>query len=102
MNNSIINNSKIEEEFLEFCKGLANANRQQILFNVFTDKQEHTVNEVAEKVGLAKSTTSEHLTILKRAGVLISEKREREVFYRINKENITKYTDLITYWLSCC
>ena len=94
--------SAINEEFLQFCKGLANANRQHILFSVFIDKDEHTVNEVAEKVGIAKSTTSEHLSILKRAGVLVSEKREREVYYRVNKEKINQYLSLINEWLTCC
>ena len=94
--------SAINEEFLQFCKGLANANRQHILFSVFIDKEEHTVNEVAEKVGIAKSTTSEHLSILKRAGVLVSEKREREVYYSVNKEKINQYLSLINEWLTCC
>lgn len=94
--------SVINDEFLQFCKGLGNANRQQILFSIFIDKQEHTVNEVAQKVGLAKSTASEHLSILKRAGVLVSEKREREVYYTVNKEKIHQYITLIEEWLTCC
>ncbi|NJN55117.1 MAG: winged helix-turn-helix transcriptional regulator [Anaerolineae bacterium] len=39
----------------------------------------HTVGEIAERVGIANSTASEHLTILRNAGVLTSEKRDREV-----------------------
>jgi len=90
------------EEFLQFCKGLANNNRQQILFSVFTDKQEHTVGEVADKVGIAQSTASEHLSLLKRAGVLVSEKRDREVYYMVNKDKIRQFVDLIEEWLTCC
>jgi len=86
----------------EFCKGLTNVNRQRILFSVFIDKQEHTVNEVAEKVGIAKSTASEHLSILKRAGVLVCEKREREVYYRVNKNMIQQQISIIENWLTCC
>ena len=92
----------LNEDFLQFCKGLANANRQHILFAVFVDKQEHTVGEIAEKVGIANSTASEHLTILKNAGVLVSEKRDREVYYRVNKEMIREYVTLIETWLTCC
>lgn len=92
----------LNENFLQFCKGLANANRQHILFAVFVDKQEHTVGEIAEKVGIANSTASEHLTILKNAGVLLSEKRDREVYYRVNKEVIREYVTLIETWLTCC
>lgn len=92
----------LNEDFLQFCKGLANANRQHILFSVFVDKQEHTVGEIAEKVGIANSTASEHLAILKSAGVLVSEKRDREVYYRVNKERIREYVTLIETWLTCC
>lgn len=92
----------LDENFLKFCKGLANANRQHILFSVFTDKQEHTVGEIADKVGIAKSTASEHLTILKDAGVLVSEKRDREVYYQVNKTVIREYINLIENWLTCC
>ncbi|MBE2223877.1 MAG: helix-turn-helix transcriptional regulator [Anaerolineae bacterium] len=90
------------EEFLQFCKGLANANRQHILFAVFVDKQEHTVGEIAEKVGIANSTASEHLSILKSAGILQSEKRDREVYYMVNKDKIREYIILIEVWLTCC
>ena len=92
----------MNEEFLQFCKGLANANRQHILFAVFVDKQEHTVGEIAEKVGIANSTASEHLSILKSAGVLSSEKRDREVYYMVNKDKIRDYITLIEAWLTCC
>ena len=92
----------LSEDFLQFCKGLANNNRQQILFSVFTDKQEHTVGEVADKVGIAQSTASEHLSLLKRAGVLVSEKREREVYYQVDKDKIRLFVDLINEWLTCC
>lgn len=92
----------LSEDFLQFCKGLANNNRQQILFSVFTDKQEHTVSEVANNVGIAQSTASEHLSLLKRAGVLVSEKRDREVYYMVNKDKIRQFVDLIEEWLTCC
>jgi DNA-binding transcriptional ArsR family regulator len=94
--------TEMNENFLQFCKGLANANRQHILFSVFVDKQEHTVGEIAHKVGIANSTASEHLTILKNAGVLVSEKRDREVYYQVNKDVIREYVTLIETWLTCC
>lgn len=90
------------EELLSFCKGMANENRQRMLFGVFIDKQPHTVGEVAERVGLAPSTTSEHLAVLKRAGILCAEKRDREVFYSVDKKNVKGVLDLIRNWLTCC
>ena len=67
------------DALLAFSKALANEKRQQILLGIFTDKQEHTVGEIADRVGIAPSTASEHLAILKRAGVLLAQKRQKEV-----------------------
>ncbi|GAA6133822.1 hypothetical protein NBRC116188_06110 [Oceaniserpentilla sp. 4NH20-0058] len=90
-----------DDALLAFFRGLANENRQKILFSVFIDKQPHTVGEVAERIGLAQSTTSMHLTQMKQAGILSSEKINKEVFYRVNKNRIAEYLNLVQNWLSC-
>lgn len=90
------------EALLAFSKALANEKRQQILLEVFTDKQEHTVGEIADRVGIAQSTASEHLAILKRAGVLLAEKRQKEVYYQVNKARVRELLAVIQRWLSCC
>jgi ArsR family transcriptional regulator len=41
------------------------------------------VCQLVEVAGLAWSTVSRHLTLLKRAGVLEGEKRGQQVFYRL-------------------
>ncbi|MDF1782321.1 MAG: metalloregulator ArsR/SmtB family transcription factor [Alcanivoracaceae bacterium] len=94
--------SSTSDGLLEFSKALANEKRQQILLGIFTDKQEHTVGEIAERVGIAPSTTSEHLAILKRAGVLVAEKRQKEVYYRVNKARVRELLAVIQRWLTCC
>lgn len=96
------NHSSASDALLEFSKALANEKRQQILLGIFTDKREHTVGEIAERVGIAPSTTSEHLAILKRAGVLVSEKRQKEVYYRVNKARVRELLAVIQHWLACC
>jgi ArsR family transcriptional regulator len=44
---------------------------------------EHCVCDLVEAVGLGWSTTSRHLEILREAGVVRSEKRGQQVFYRL-------------------
>ena len=51
---------------------------------------------------MAQSTASEHLAILKRAGVLVSHKVEKEVFYRLNREGILARVEEIRSLLNCC
>lgn len=94
--------TKRMENYLVFFKALANENRQRILFEVFSDKKEHSVQEIAKRIGLANSTTSEHLSILKRASVIISRKQDKEVFYSVNKEHIEEVMEVIKNWLTCC
>lgn len=92
----------MKANYLDFFKALANENRQTILFEVFSDKEEHSVQEIAKRIGLASSTTSEHLSILKRASVIVSRKKEKEVLYRVNKEHIKDVMETIENWLNCC
>jgi len=44
---------------------------------------EHCVCDLVEAVGLGWSTTSKHLEVLRDAGVVASEKRGQQVFYRL-------------------
>lgn len=85
-----------------FFRSLANEKRFQILFTVFADKQEHTVGEIADALGMAVSTISEHLALLKQAGVLTSEKRMKQVFYRVDERNMQTVINSIQQWLDCC
>ncbi|HMV78376.1 MAG TPA: metalloregulator ArsR/SmtB family transcription factor [Leptospiraceae bacterium] len=86
----------------DFFKALGNDKRQEILLNVFSDFKEHNIGEVAKKAGIAQSTASEHLSFLKRAGILTSEKVEKEVFYRVDRESVLSALDEIRTVLSCC
>ena len=90
------------DPLLGFARALANEKRQQILLGIFTDKQEHTVGDIAERMGIAQSTASEHLAILKRAGVLVAEKRQKEVYYRVDKARVRELLAVIQHWLACC
>ena len=95
-------NPTATDALLAFSKALANEKRQQILLSIFVDKQEHTVGEIAERVGIAPSTASEHLAILRRGGILVANKRQKEVYYTVNKERVQELVSVIQAWLTCC
>ena len=44
---------------------------------------EHCVNDLTEMAGCDVSTLSKHLAVMKKAGLLICEKRGLQVFYQI-------------------
>ncbi len=86
----------------DFLKAFGNEKRQEIFLSIFSDEKEHNITEVAERAGIAQSTTSEHLAMMKRAGVLTSRKIEKEVFYRMDRKGITARIDEIRSLLNCC
>lgn len=91
------------QSITDFFKALGNEKRQQIILEVFVDDGEHNITEVAQRVKIAQSTASEHLTMLKRVGILVSKKVEKEVYYSINRTRIIEILDQIKSALSeCC
>jgi len=90
------------QELTDFLKALSNEKRQEIFLTVFVDGKEHNITEVADRVNIAQSTASEHLSFLKRAGILVSKKVEKEVFYRLNRQGILTRIEEIRSLLNCC
>jgi DNA-binding transcriptional ArsR family regulator len=86
----------------DFLKAFGNEKRQEIFLSIFADGKEHNITEVAGRVGIAQSTASEHLAILKRAGILISRKIEKEVFYHLDRRGILARIEEIKSYLTCC
>ena len=90
------------EEIYAFVKALGSESRIRILM-AFMDGKDRTVNEVADAVSLGQSTCSEHLAILKRAGIMRSEKQGKEVIYSPNREVIgTRLETLGGFLKHCC
>jgi DNA-binding transcriptional ArsR family regulator len=62
-------------------KGLAHPTRLFIVDEL--SRGERCVCELTEMVGADVSTVSKHLTVLKRAGIVIDDRRGAQVFYRL-------------------
>lgn len=90
------------QELIDFFKALASEKRQEIMVDVFLDGRTHTVTEVAERTSIALSTASTHLAILKRAGILVSEKIGKDVHYRGNREHLAEVFQSLARMFSCC
>lgn len=101
MMNIGMNQPTVSLELLDFVKSIASESRMNILL-LFLDGQERTVNQITEAVGLGQPTTSEHLAVMKRAGVLVSEKRGKEVYYCPDRIRIAQYLDLLSNMLKKC
>jgi len=69
------------EEMARISKALAHATRLYIIHKL--DEQEYCVKELTELIGVDISTVSKHLTILKNAGIINSEKRGNCIYYQL-------------------
>ena len=68
-------------EFMAVTKALSDPNRVRILLAL--RRGELCVCQITELFGFAPSTVSKHLSILHHAGLILSRKSERWVYYRL-------------------
>jgi DNA-binding transcriptional ArsR family regulator len=64
---------------------------------------ELTVGEIADRCALKPSTASEHLSLLRRGGLVISRKDGKQVCYRADGATMDqRLSALQTYLANCC
>ncbi len=73
--------TKSMREFMTITKALSDPNRVRILLSL--RRGQLCVCQITELFGLATSTVSKHLSILNQAGLILSRKTERWVYYRL-------------------
>jgi DNA-binding transcriptional ArsR family regulator len=73
------------DDFIAISKALSDSHRVRALFALRDG--ELCVCQIIELLGLAPSTISKHMSILKQAGLVDNRKEERWMYYRLPKEN---------------
>ena len=73
-------------EFMAVTRALADPNRVRILLAL--RRKELCVCQITELFGFASSTMSKHLSVLHQAGLILSRKTERWVYYRLPDRSI--------------
>lgn len=85
-----------------FLKALASPTRQRIML-LFFRGAELSVGEVAERAGVGQPTASEHLSQLKRGGIMTSRREGQSVLYKSDHAGIARaLADLQAYLEICC
>lgn len=74
----------IMQEFSMVAKAISDESRARILMMLSTG--ELCVCQVIEVLGLAPSTVSKHLSILRQAGLIEARKEGRWIYYRISNK----------------
>ena len=89
------------ERLVNIFKALADKNRMRIV--KMLQQRPLCVCEITAVLGLATSTVSKHLSILKNADIITDLKDGKWVNYHLNKEGkniyLTGLIPLLSYWL---
>lgn len=81
-----------------FCQSMSHPARQKIIHILFEGPK--SVGEIAQLIGLGQSNVSRHLAILRRSGVVISERRGQENYYWVASPKIIEVCSLMRIVLS--
>ena len=77
----------------ELCKVFSNSTRLEIL-NLLRDK-EMSVTELIEKTKLSQANISQHLSIMKYKDIVISDRKGKNIYYKLTNPKIIKAFDII-------
>jgi len=85
-------------ETISIAKALSDSGRLRVL--MFLAPGELCVCQIVEALGLAPSTVSKHLSILQRAGFLLSRKDKRWVYYSLAGRKASPVAQKAMKWVS--
>ncbi len=80
---------KLYEMQAQLCKTLSNPKRLEIL-DILKNEGEITVNGLAEQLEIPKANTSQHLAVLRQAGVVHTRRDGINVFYSLRSDRISE------------
>src|SRR3989344_3223985 len=82
----------------EMCRVFSNPTRLEIL-NLLRDK-EMSVTGLIEKTHLSQANVSQHLSIMRSRGIVVANRKGRNIYYQITNPKIIKAFDIIKEVLS--
>jgi DNA-binding transcriptional ArsR family regulator len=71
----------LAEKQAAICKVIGNTRRLLILWQL--SNQELSVNEIAASVGSTLQNVSQHLSVLKRSGIVVTRREGQDIYYQL-------------------
>jgi len=68
---------------------------RQRMIDLLEEYEQMTVTDLYIKLRLEQSVASQHLAILRRAGVVITERQGKFIFYSLNKDRLEQISGLV-------
>lgn len=76
------------EEVADMLRTLANRNRLMIVCKLVDG--EYSVGQLEEELGISQPTLSQQLTSLRAAGIVVTRRESRQIFYRLTEEKAAR------------
>lgn len=94
-NQAMSDNTNLEVFQLQadLCKSLSDPKRLRIIHELRHSPK--SVSELADILGLKQSNTSQHLAVLRKAGVVVSRRESSTVYYSLVSPKIGEACDLV-------
>jgi len=92
--------SDIELDYAELRKAVlvlraVNHKLRQNIIDLLEENERMTVTDIYIKLRLEQSVASQHLAILRRAGVVITERQGKFIFYALDKDRLGQISRLV-------
>lgn len=87
------------EELVTEARALSEPSRLRILAAVRARSPRRAV-ELAGELGLSTATISRHVAVLRKAGFIEEEKRNRGVYYRVNERRLNSASPKVWTWIT--
>lgn len=83
---------------IDAFKALANPGRLDVFFTLVKARQEMSVGEILQTLGIPAPTLSHHLEQLRRAGLVQARRQERFIYHSVGP----MVNDLVRLLTACC
>ena len=93
-------NSDIQLDYAELRKAVlvlraVNHKLRQQIIDLLEEHERMTVTDLYIKLRLEQSVASQHLAILRRSGVVITERHGKFIYYTLDKERLNQISKLV-------
>ncbi len=89
--------ASVDEEILErqvlICKAFANGTRLHML--ELLGKRDWSAHDLQQELGVSKANLSQHVTVLKTAGVILRRRRGKQVYFSLAMPEVKTACQLI-------
>ncbi|MCW5922707.1 MAG: helix-turn-helix transcriptional regulator [Saprospiraceae bacterium] len=94
------NGSNIPLDYMELRKAAlvlraVNHKLRQRIIDLLEENKTLTVTDIYVKLRLEQSVASQHLAILRRAGVVRTDRQGKFIFYSLDKERLSQISSLV-------